>query len=99
MDFKRKASIFLKRFKGRTDVYGKKWISKETRADGSTIAGYAPQCENFWKDVCHIKTKSGKSCSECEHQQYKSVNEEVALRHIRGEEEHIYYMIDHKFIH
>lgn len=95
MDYNRKAQIFMKKFHGRRDIYGKKWVSKEqTRADGTPLVGYAPQCANFWEDVCHIKNKTGISCSECSHQQYNPVTEEVVLKHIRGEEEHLYYLIN-----
>ena len=96
MDYKHKVQIFMKKFKGRMDVYGKKWVSKtSTRADGTALSGYAPHCENFWKDVCHIKNKSGVTCGSCEHQKYVPVTEETVLKHIKGEEQHLYYLVDH----
>lgn len=95
MDYKNKARIFMRKFKGRSDIYGKKWMSKDkTKKDGTPLVGYAPQCANFWEDVCHIKNKTGISCSECEHQKYNPVTEDVVIKHIKGEEEHIYYLID-----
>ena len=95
MNYRQKAELFLQRFKARTDVYGMKWVSnKQKKADGTPIVGYAPQCENFWEDVCHIKTKSGTPCSNCEHQQFKPVTVETALKHIKGQEQHLYYLVD-----
>ena len=95
MKYSKKAEIFMRKFRGRTDIYGKKWVSKEkTRSDGTPLAGYAPQCANFWEDVCHIKNKTGISCSECKYQKYNPVTPEVVIKHIKGEEQHLYYLID-----
>lgn len=96
MDYKKKAQLFLDVFQARQDVYGKKWVSStQTKKDGSPLVGYAPQCENFWKDICYIKTKTaGKTCGNCEHQRYSQVTIESVIRHIKGEEEQCFYVID-----
>lgn len=96
MDYKKKAQLFLDVFQARQDVYGKKWVSStQTKKDGSPLVGYAPQCDNFWKDICYIKTKTaGKTCGNCEHQRYSQVTIESVIRHIKGEEEQCFYVID-----
>ena len=87
MDNQEKARIFLKRFFGRQDVYGVKWYSPNGRS------GYKPVCRNYGQDFCHIKLKDKVSCSDCAHKEYPRIDEESVLRHILGEEEHIYYML------
>ena len=42
-----KIKLFLSLFKGRTDVYAKRWDSNKTDR-----SGYSPDCYNFWKDIC-----------------------------------------------
>jgi hypothetical protein len=42
-----KIRLFMSLFKGREDVYAKRWQNREGRA------GYAPVCRNEWKsDLC-----------------------------------------------
>ena len=96
MELKQKAQLFRKRFHGRQDVYGKKVALKTiTSADGKIPTIYAPQCGKFWDDVCYLKNRvPGKECGNCEHKQYIQVTDEIVMKHIKGEEEHIYYLID-----
>ena len=44
------ANLFFSRFWGRQDVYAKR---SENKATGK--AGYHPQCNHFWADICHRK--------------------------------------------
>ena len=88
MDKQEKCRLFQTRFFSRQDVYGVKWYS----ADG-TKAGYKPYCKNYGQDFCHIKLKDKVSCTECKNQEYPRISEETVWKHISGEEEHIYYML------
>lgn len=47
-----KIKIFTSLFKGRTDVFAKRW----EKADGSA-SGYTPVCLNEWKRQLCYKTK------------------------------------------
>lgn len=86
-----KINLFTARFSPRQDVYGRAWesLSKE----GKLIKGYAPVCDNFWADVCHIKKKDGKTCATCVNKKYTPVSDESVWRHISGEEAHTYYLL------
>jgi len=91
MDVREKVRIFRERFKGRHDVYGRKWSIKDDK--GVERMGYTPVCENLWKDFCHLKLKDKIGCASCAHKQYHVVSDDTVLKHIQGDEEHIYYML------
>jgi hypothetical protein len=91
MDYRQKARIFRDRFYGRQDVYGPQWVS--VKEDGTPIKGYNPACANIWKDKCHIKLKDGISCTDCEIKSFIPVSDETVLKHIRGEEPQMHYML------
>lgn len=83
------AELFRWRFAGRPDAYGIKWYG--TDADGKQKAGYTPMCENRWEDFCHLKIKDGTPCSDCVNKKYVPVTNESVLKHIKGDEEHMFY--------
>ncbi|MEQ8156585.1 MAG: hypothetical protein ABRQ25_17185 [Clostridiaceae bacterium] len=65
-------------FKGRTDVYAKRWINKDGKA------GYSPVCINEWKKwICN---KPRTKCSQCENRKYSELNFDAVNRHLRGED-------------
>jgi hypothetical protein len=71
-----KIRLFMSLFKGRDDVYAKRWESKEGRA------GYAPVCLNEWKPgLCG---KSEVKCASCEHRASAALDEKVIDAHLRG---------------
>ena len=72
-----KIALFMSLFKGRTDVYAKKWQNQKG------ISGYSPVCLNEW--VPGICNKPGTKCSKCMNQSYTSLNESVIEKHLRGE--------------
>ena len=90
MNDQEKARLYLERFAARHDVYGVKWSS--VRADGTTVSQYSPRCLKLWSDGCGLKTGAFR-CDTCEIKQYEQVSEETVLRHIRGENEQIQYML------
>ena len=74
------ANIFFSRFWGRQDVYAKR---NENKSNGK--ASYFPQCENFWKNMCHRKLKTEVPCRKCEYRKYKQLEMKDLLAHLNGE--------------
>ena len=72
-----KIALFVSLFRGRTDVYAKKWHSQKGRM------GYSPVCLNEWiSGLCH---KPKIKCSKCGNKLYGTLNESVIEKHLRGE--------------
>ncbi len=71
-----KIALFMSRFKGRSDVYAKKWQNKKG------FTGYSPVCLNEWTPgICHKpKTK----CSRCGNQSYGILDQSIIEKHLRG---------------
>jgi superfamily II DNA or RNA helicase len=71
-----KIRLFMSLFKGREDVYAKRWQNREGRA------GYAPVCRNEWKSgLCR---KPSVKCFDCRHQAYDALDEKVIEAHLKG---------------
>ena len=76
LDPAEKIRLFMSLFKGREDVYAKRWQNREGRA------GYAPVCRNEWKSgLCR---KPAVKCFDCRHQSYDALDEKVIEAHLRG---------------
>ena len=71
-----KIALFMSLFKGRTDVYAKKWKNKKG------LTGYSPVCLNEWAPGICNKPKT--KCSRCGNQSYGILNESVIEMHLRG---------------
>jgi superfamily II DNA or RNA helicase len=72
-----KISLFMSLFKGRDDVYAKRWQSKDGRS------GYAPVCLNEWKSgLCRKPTIK---CFDCQHKSYDVLDEKIIEAHLRGD--------------
>jgi superfamily II DNA or RNA helicase len=72
-----KIQLFMSLFKGRNDVYAKRWESKD-----GTRSGYSPACRNEWKrDLCG---KPRLKCALCEHRSYDPLDEKTVAAHLRG---------------
>ena len=73
-----KVKIFMEIFKGRTDLYAKRWTSNKTGK-----SGYSPVCKNEFSvykcDKPRIK------CSECPFRELLPLTEDVILKHLKGE--------------
>src|SRR3990172_5370484 len=68
-DNQEKIQLFMSLFKGRDDVFAKRWQSKDRRS------GYTPVCLNEWQTgVCD---KPRIKCSECDHKSYAVLDENV----------------------
>ena len=71
-----KIRVFMSLFKGRDDLYAKRWESREGRA------GYAPVCLNEWKPGFCGKPEV--KCASCAHRLYATLDEKVIEAHLRG---------------
>lgn len=72
-----KVRLFMSLFKGRNDVYAKKWENKTKK-----ISGYSPVCLNEWQDGLCDKPKT--PCSKCSNPLYDVLDEGVIEKHLRG---------------
>lgn len=71
-----KINLFISLFKGRDDVYARRWQNKE----GKT--GYSPVCLNEWvKGIC---SKPKIKCSDCENKHYAILDSTAIDSHLRG---------------
>jgi len=71
-----KIRLFMSLFKGRGDVYAKRWQNRQGRA------GYAPVCRNEWKaGLCR---KTAIKCLDCPYQSHDPLDEKVIEAHLRG---------------
>jgi len=64
-------------FKGRDDVYAKRWESKK-----KATSGYSPVCLNQWQDGLCGKPKI--SCTKCANKFYAVLDKHVIEDHLRG---------------
>jgi len=76
-----KIKLFRFFFRGREDVYPRRFESRKTGR-----AGYQPACGNEWvRGVCE---KPKIKCSECLHQRFLPVTDEVIRWHLSGKDPH-----------
>jgi len=75
-----KIALFRSLFRGREDVYPRRFESRKTNK-----AGYAPACANEWvRGICE---KPRIKCAECAHRRFLPVTDEVVRRHLSGRDE------------
>ena len=72
-----KIRLFMSLFKGRDDVYAKRWVSKQKEK-----SGYSPSCLNEWKSGLCSKPKG--TCASCAHKAYAALDENVIQTHLLG---------------
>ena len=72
-----KVKLFRHLFRGRSDVYPTRFVSKKTGKPG-----YAPACSNkFVPGVCELpKIK----CGDCTKQAFKAVDDAAVIAHLKG---------------
>ena len=76
-----KIRLFRSLFRGREDVYPRRFESRKTGK-----SGYAPACSNEWvRGVCE---KPRIKCAECQHRRFLPVTDDVIRWHLSGEDEH-----------
>jgi superfamily II DNA or RNA helicase/very-short-patch-repair endonuclease len=72
-----KIALFRSLFRGREDVYPRRFESRKTGK-----SGYAPACANEWvRGICE---KPRIKCAECPHRQFVPVTDEVIRWHLSG---------------
>ena len=72
-----KVALFRSLFRGRDDVYPKRWDNARTGK-----SGYAPACGNEWKP--QICGKPRIKCGSCPNQAFLPVTDEAIVDHLRG---------------
>lgn len=72
-----KVALFRSLFKGREDVYARRWYSEK-----SGKCGYSPVCVNEWNfSLCD---KKNVKCSACDNRQYAALDDKAIEAHLRG---------------
>lgn len=71
-----KIDLFRSLFKGRSDVFARRWHNKT-----SGKAGYQPVCKNEWGPLCDRKSHK---CTECSNRQFLPLNDSDIFRHLEG---------------
>ena len=73
-----KVRLFRSLFRGRTDIFPTRFVSRKTGNPG-----YAPACSNkFETGLCLLK--AGGKCSDCVNQAFVAVDDQVITDHLRG---------------
>lgn len=76
-----KIEFFLTMFRGREELYAKRYYSLK-----SGKSGYAPACTNEWiEGVCDKKKYK---CAECPHRSFQPLSAEIIRKHLRGQDEY-----------
>ncbi len=74
-----KLQLYMSLFKGREDVYAKRWESREGKK------GYTPVCVNEWKPgLCNKKLIK---CDKCKHRRLVTLDNKAIEKHLRGIDE------------
>ncbi len=75
-----KIALFRSLFRGREDVHPRRFESRKTGR-----AGYSPACGNEWaRGICE---KPRIKCSECPHQRFLPITDEVIRWHLSGRDD------------
>jgi superfamily II DNA or RNA helicase len=73
-----KVRLFMSLFRGRDDVYAKRWEGKRDNR-----SGYSPVCLNEWKTgIC---SKPRGTCAHCGHKAYGAFDQGAVTKHLLGE--------------
>ena len=79
LSLEEKVSLFSSLFKGREDVFAKRWSSK-----ASGKSGYQPVCLNEWnRQLCNKKKYK---CAQCPNRQFKGLEYDDIYKHLEGKD-------------
>ena len=79
LSLQEKVDLFQSLFKGREDVFAKRWYSASTKK-----SGYQPVCEREWnKEFCD---KRKFKCSECPNRQFARLSYGHIFNHLAGKD-------------
>ena len=74
-----KINLFLSMFRGREDVYARRFYNKKKES-----SGYAPVCKNEWRDgICD---KKAHRCNECPNRELSPLTADEAKAHLMGKD-------------
>jgi superfamily II DNA or RNA helicase len=77
LDSTGKLALFRKLFRGRPDVFPRRWVNVRKKTNG-----YSPACANEWvRGVCE---KPRVKCGDCPSQAFLPVSDRVLLDHLQG---------------
>ena len=77
LSLEEKVDVFRNLFKGREDVFARRWYSRT-----SGKSGYQPVCWNEWdRQLCDKKRYK---CTECPNRSFKPLEYEDVYRHLEG---------------
>ena len=80
LSLEERVSLFQSLFKGREDIFARRWFSKSTNK-----GGYQPVCTNEWRrGVCDKKTFK---CAECPNRNFAPLTFQDIYRHLEGKDE------------
>ena len=79
LSLQEKVKLFRMLFKGREDVFAKRWYS-----DVSKKSGYQPVCEREWNNEFCDKRKY--KCTECPNRLFASLTDEHIYNHLAGKD-------------
>lgn len=74
---KDKVNLFRDLFKGRDDLYPKRFVSSKTGK-----SGYSPVCANEWKPTVCEKPRI--KCGDCQYRSFLPVSDQVINNHLAG---------------
>ena len=75
-----KIALFRSLFRGREDVYPRRFESRKTGK-----SGYSPVCANEWvRDLCD---KRAVQCAKCANRRFLPVTDETVRQHLTGQDE------------
>lgn len=75
----KKIALFMSLFRGRDDVYAKRWESQKTGK-----SGYQPVCANEWQASLCDKRKY--ACHSCPNRKLSPLDVQAVEKHLRGDE-------------
>ena len=76
---KEKIELFMSLFRGRNDVWAKRWQNNKGKS------GYTPVCLNEWKrSICN---KPKIKCAKCSNKSYAALDESIIDKHLRNNDE------------
>ena len=74
-----KIDLFASIFRGRTDVFARRWCSTSTGK-----FGYQPVCRNEW--VTGLCDKKKQRCADCPNREFEQLTSEHLYRHLEGKD-------------
>ena len=78
LSLQEKVDLFRSLFKGREDVFARRWYSKT-----SGKAGYQPVCQNEWTPMCDKRTFK---CADCPNRHFSPLTNNDIYRHLEGKD-------------